>query len=128
VIRQFDLATGNELAAVTVQSGANLHYFAQRAGQLYVAGLDAQKVFRLDVAADDSLTLAGDLPAANPASIAFSESGREMFVSGHRTSSIVARYDLVTGGDASDGGDSWLATTDILAGSSLGGVAMLPIR
>ncbi|MBV8760374.1 MAG: hypothetical protein JO257_23985 [Deltaproteobacteria bacterium] len=40
VIRQFDLATGNELTAVTLQTTGNLHFFAIRTGELYVAALD----------------------------------------------------------------------------------------
>ncbi|MBL0220848.1 MAG: hypothetical protein IPQ07_44130 [Myxococcales bacterium] len=122
VIRQFALPGGTELAATTIPSTATLHYFALRQGQLYVAALDDNKVYRFQLAADDSLSALPSIDAQAPIAVAFSESGLEMFVTGHRTSNLVMRYRYAAATD------SWEPTTELALPSSLGGVSMLPIR
>ena len=122
VIRQFALPAGTELAPTTIPSTATLHYFAIRQGELYVAALDDAKVYRFQIAADDSLTAIDAIDAQAPIGVAFSEDEQEMFVTGHRTSNLVQRYRYVPASD------TWEATTEVPLASSLGGVAMLPIR
>lgn len=121
-IRQFDVATGMELAAVTLGTSGNLHYMAIRQDQLYVAALADNKVYRYDIEADNSLTFVDGFDAAGAIAVAFSEDETEMFVSGHLTSDIVSRFAY----DAA--GDTWTHTTDIDVAVSLGGVAVLPTR
>lgn len=123
VIRQFALPAGTELAALTLPGTQNLHYMAIRGGQLYVAALDAGMVHRFQILPDDSLAaLPGIAAPQNPVAVAFSEDGNEMFVTGHRSSSLIARYEYEAAFDA------WTGTTDVMTSGSLGGVAMLPIR
>ena len=123
VIRQFALPAATELAPLTLPVAANLHFAAVHEGQLYVAGLDVAKIYRYQINADDSLT---ELPAIdtvpNPAAVAFSEDGQEMFVPGHRTTTQIARLRH----DAA--GDTWTPLAEISVAGSLGGVAVLPIR
>lgn len=123
VIRRFELATGTELS-VTMASGApGLHFMAQRQGQLYVAAIDAAKIYRFQINADNTLAELTSIDTIqNPSAVAFSESSEEMFVAGHRTTPVVGRYrfDLAN--------DTWLPTTELALGASTGGLVMLPIR
>ena len=122
-IRQFALPAGTELAPLTLPVAANLHFIAVHAGRLYLAGLDVAKIYRYRIESDDALTeLAAIDTVPNPAALAISEDGMEMFVPGHRTTTQIARltYQPQT--------DSWSSTTEISVAGSLGGIAMLPIR
>ena len=120
-LHQFDLATGAELAAVTVAgSGTQLHFFAQRGTELYVAGLSDNAIHRFEMASDGTLTFVADIAADSPVGVAFSADGLEMFATGHRDSDLLDRYRY----DAAT--DSWTKTDAIDEGSSLGGIAVLP--
>ena len=118
----FDVATGSELAAATLATTGNLHFMAVREGQLYVAALADDKVYRYDIAGDNSLTFVEGIDSPSPGAVAFSEDETEMFVSGHRDSFIVARFDY------DPGTASWTRAGEIDVGVSLGGLAMLPTR
>ena len=119
-IRQFDLISGTELTPVTVPSNVGgLHYFGFRGGQLYVAGLYDDVVYRYAVDANNNLTLAGTISMNDPAAIAFSPDGLEMFVSGHRTSDVIYRFKY-----QSD--DTWLEEAVFDAQSSLGSILVIP--
>ena len=120
VIRQFDLATGNELTAVTLQTTGNLHFFSVRARELYVAALDDNKVYRFTLDANDEPTMKQSIDASAPVGIAFSADGGEMYVTGHRTSDLVQRYLY----DASS--DTWMPNGTMDLGTSLGGVVIAP--
>ena len=123
VIRRFDLATGMELSATTATGAPGLHFMAQRQGQLYVAAIDAAKVYRFQINANDTLSeLAPIDTIANPSAVTFSESSQEMFVAGHRATPVVGRYrfDVVN--------DAWTPTSELPLGASTGGLVMLPIR
>jgi DNA-binding beta-propeller fold protein YncE len=120
VIRQFDLSTGTELTAVTLSTAGNLHFFAVRTGDLYVAALDDNKVYRYAIAANDDLTFVQAIDATSPVGVAFSADGMEMYVTGHMSTDVVQRYAY----DAST--DTWIATGSMDLGSSLGGIVILP--
>ncbi len=123
VIRRFELATGTELPATTASGAPGLHFMAQRQGQLYVAAIDAAKVYRFQINANNTLSeLAPIDTIANPSALTFSESSQEMFVGGHRSTPVVGRYrfDLAN--------DTWIPTTELPIAASTGGVVMLPIR
>ena len=120
LIHQFDLATGAELAPITVANGGELHFFAIRDGDLYVGGLSDGAVHRYRIGAGGALAFVQDIAADSPVSVAFSADGLEMFVTGHKTSDLLDRfrYDAPT--------DSWIKTDAIDQGASLGGIAILP--
>lgn len=65
-IRQFDLESGTELAAVTLATRGNLHYLAIRKGQLYAAALDDGRVYRYDIQADDALSFVDAISVPSP--------------------------------------------------------------
>ena len=119
-IRQFELATGTELAAITVVAPSNpdLHFFAYRLGDVYVAGLDTQLVYRYHLEANDDLTFVETIAAASPIGIAFSADGSEMFVTGHRTVDLIQRYTF--------DGTTWQPTGTQDLGSSLAGIVIVP--
>lgn len=121
-IHQFDVATGTELAAITVGgAGTQLHFFAQRGiDELYVCGLSDNAIHRFHMAADGTLTFVEDIAADSPIGVAFSADGLEMFAPGHRDSDLLDRfrYDPAT--------DKWTKTDAIDETSSLGGIGILP--
>jgi len=121
VIRVFDLTNaGAELPSFTVAGGANLHYLALRSGEVYVAGLDLNRVYRLTLSAASELALRDSFPADSPIGIAFSPDGREMIVAGHRASDVIQRYDY----DAAL--DTWAPGAIINTTASLGGLMIIP--
>jgi 6-phosphogluconolactonase (cycloisomerase 2 family) len=123
VIRRYDLTTNAELPATTATGAPNLHFMAQRQGQLYVAALDAARVYRFQINANNTLSeLAPIETITNPSAVAFSESSQEMFVAGHRSTPVVGRYrfDLAN--------DTWIPTSELALGASTGGLVVLPIR
>lgn len=119
-IRQFDLATNTELTPVTITAPANpnLHFFGYRLGDLYVAALDLQKVYRYHLEANDDLTFVEAIDASSPIGISFSADGMEMFVTGHRTSDLVQRYTF--------DGTTWQPAGTQDLGVSLGGILLVP--
>lgn len=121
-IHQYEIATGTELAAVTVGgTGTQLHFFAQRgAHELYVCGLSDNAIHRFAMADDGTLTFVEDIAADSPIGVAFSADGLEMFAPGHRDSDLLDRfrYDPAT--------DKWTKTDAIDEVSSLGGIGILP--
>ncbi|MFT3700269.1 MAG: hypothetical protein QM831_44405 [Kofleriaceae bacterium] len=120
VIRQWDLATNTELTPITFTTTENFHFFGYRKGDLYVAGLDGNHVYRFHIEGNDDLTMVETIDADAPIGIAFSADGEEMFITGHRTSDIVQRY-------THQADDTWAVNgTSIDLGSSLGGIAILP--
>ncbi len=120
VIRQFDLTTGNELASVTLQTTGNLHYFAFRKGELYVAALGDNKVYRYTVDTNDDLTFKQAIDASQPIGVAFSADGEEMFVTTHYNADVIERY-LYRASD-----DTWQSQGTMNVGSSLGGIVIVP--
>lgn len=123
IVRRFTIATSTELPVTTATGAPGLHFMAQRQGQLYIAAIDAAKVYRFQINADNTLAeLAPIDTIANPSAVTFSESSQEMFVAGHRSTPVVGRYryDLAN--------DTWIATTELSISASTGGVVMLPIR
>jgi WD40 repeat protein len=123
VIRRFDLSNGTELSPTTATGAPGLHFMAQRQGQLYVAAIDAAKIYRFQINANNTLSeLAPIETITNPSAVTFSESSQEMFVAGHRTTPVVGRYrfDLAN--------DTWIPTEELALGASTGGLVMLPIR
>jgi len=119
-IRSFAIASGAELAPVTLASTGNLHYFAYRLGDVYVAALDDNMVYRYHLEANDDLTYVQAIAAASPIGIAFSADGAEMFVTGHQSVDLLQRYTY----DAAS--DSWTPSGTMDLGSSLGGVVLVP--
>ncbi len=117
-IRQFDLATGTELPATTLTTAGDLHFFALRLGELYVAALDDNKVYRYRLDANDDLTYVDATDAASPIGIAFSADGSEMFVTGHRTVDLLQRYTY--------DGTTWQPAGTQDLGSSLAGIVIVP--
>ncbi len=122
VIRMFDLGTGAEATPLTLGTTANLHFMAIRQGQLYAAALADGKVYRFDIGVDNGLTLVEAIDSPTPVAVAFSEDETEMFVSGHLSGDLVARFRY----DATE--DTWTRTGEIVVSVSLGGVVMLPTR
>ena len=120
VIRQFDLVTGDELTPITLQTTATLHFFAVRKGELYVAALDDNKVYRFSLDADDNPTMVQAVDASAPVGVAFSADGGEMYVTGHRTSDLLQRYLY------DPGTDTWMPNGTMDLGTSLGGVVIAP--
>ena len=120
VIRQFDLETGNELASVTLQTTGNLHYFAFRKSELYVAALGDNKVYRYTVDGNDDLTFKQAIDASQPIGVAFSADGEEMFVTTHYNADVIERYRY----RATD--DTWQSQGTINVSSSLGGIVIVP--
>jgi len=119
-IRVFDLATSAELPATTVSGQGGLHYFAYRLGDVYVAGLYDNAVYRYHLDANDDLVFVQLIAAQAPIGVAFSADGAEMFVSGHLTVDLLQRYTY----DA--GSDTWMPSGTMDLGSSLGGLALVP--
>jgi len=120
-IRQFDLQTGSELASLTVSTqDAGLHGFEILRGELYAAGLYADTVYRFSIQPNNDLLLLDSANINDPAAIEFSPDGREMFVTGHRTSDVLYRF----GYDHQ--ANSWVHTGDFDAQSSLGDILMIP--
>ena len=119
-IRSYDLATGNMTTAATITDAPRLFYMAVMNGELYLAALDVNKVYRLSIAASDNLTLKDSFGADGPIAIAFSPDGNEMFTSGHLTSDIIDRF----GYNAQ--ADSWMPTMSVTTPSSLGGIVVIP--
>jgi hypothetical protein len=85
-------------------------------GELYVAGVDNNLVFRFMIGADDGLTIKDTITADAPVAVGFSPDGYEMFTSGHLTSDFIDRFSY----DAAS--DKWSPTTKLETTSSLGGV------
>jgi len=116
IIRRFDLASGQELPPIQTpgSAGGGLHYLRAHQGLLYVAALYDDRVYRYRILPDDSLDLIDYLEMNDPVTVAFSPDGAEMFVSGHRTSSLIYRflYSSATGG--------WQEEAPVDAGQSLG--------
>ena len=122
VIRQFDLATGVELAGVIVPSNVGgLHFFQIQAGRLYVAAPSDNCVYRYTIGANDDLTLVDAITNAQAAiAVTLSPDGQEMFVSGHKTSDLIYRF----AHNRQD--DSWTDMGTVDTGSSLGGILTIP--
>jgi DNA-binding beta-propeller fold protein YncE len=120
LIRSFDLATGTEVAATTLSSSGVLHYLAYRLGDVYVAALADNMVYRYHLAANDELTYVQAIAAESPVGVAFSADGAEMFVTGHQTVDLLQRYTY----DAAS--DTWMSSGTMDLGSSLGGVVIVP--
>ncbi len=122
VIRQFDLATGAELAGVVVPSGVGgLHYLQIFAGRLYAAAPSDNCVYRYTIGADDNLTFVDSInntPAG--VGIALSPDGQELFVSGHAVSDLIYRFEY------NSQNDSWTASGTFDTGSSLLGLLAIP--
>ena len=120
-IRVFDLATGVEGTPVTVGGPTkNFHFFAVREGELYVAALDTDEVYRFPIGTDDVLGTPTAIAAPSPIAIAFSQDGGEMYVTGHRDTFVISRFTY----QASD--DSWQPGTELTSTISLGGITMAP--
>ncbi len=120
-IRQFDLATGAELPSVKVPTGiGGLHYLRIHRGDLYVAALSDDRVYRYHLDAANNLVLLGYLPMNDPADVDFSPDGQEMFVTGHRSSDLIYRFRL--NADAA----TWAEVSALDSGSSLGAVLVIP--
>ena len=111
---------GNELASVTLQTTGNLHYFAFRKRELYVAALGDNQVYRYTVDANDDLAFKQAIAASQPIGIAFSADGEEMFVTSHYNADVIERYRY----QASD--DTWMSMGTINVSSSLGGIVIVP--
>lgn len=121
VIRQFDLTDGGaELTPVIVAGSPNLHFMNILNGQLYAAAFGSSEILRYDIEANNDLTIRDATPASFPISVAFSPDGLEMYAAGHLSSSELSRftYDPIL--------DVWVPTTPFPAGSSLGGILILP--
>ncbi|MEP6864516.1 MAG: WD40 repeat domain-containing protein [Deltaproteobacteria bacterium] len=119
-IRSFDLATGTEVGTTTLSSSGVLHYLAYRLGDVYVAALADNMVYRYHLAANDDLTYVQAIAAESPVGVAFSADGAEMFVTGHQTVDLLQRYTY----DAAT--DTWMSSGTMDLGSSLGGVVIVP--
>jgi DNA-binding beta-propeller fold protein YncE len=120
VIRQFDLATGAELPAVALATTGTLHFFAFRRGELYVAALGDDMVYRYTIDASDQPTFSQAIAASSPIAVAFSADGEEMYVTGHLASDILQRYTHDTGSD------TWIPAGTMDLGVSLGGIVIVP--
>jgi DNA-binding beta-propeller fold protein YncE len=120
LIRSFDLTTGTEAATITLSSSGVLHYLAYRLGDVYVAALADNMVYRYHLEANDDLTYVQAIAAQSPVGVAFSADGAEMFVSGHQTVDLLQRYTY----DAQT--DTWTPSGTMDLGSSLGGVVIVP--
>lgn len=120
VIRQFDLTTGSELPAVTLATQGNLHYIEVHRGELYAAALNDNLVYRYAMLANNDLALRRTYNAFAPIDVTFSPDGREMFVSGHRESDEVYRFNY------DENSDDWVFASQFSSGSSLGALLVLP--
>jgi DNA-binding beta-propeller fold protein YncE len=122
VIRQFDLATGAELAGVVVPSGiGGLHYFQIVAGRLYVAAPSDNCVYRYLIGTNNDLTLVDSITNTLAAiAVTLSPDGQEMFVSGHKVSDLIYRFEY------HPQNDSWTDLGTVDTGSSLGGILTIP--
>jgi hypothetical protein len=118
-IRQFDLSDGMEGATVTVPGNAALHALSLRDKLVYVAGLNDNMVHRLTLGDDDNLIYKDAIEGSQPASIAFSPDGMEMFVGGHRASNVIDRF----GFDVAN--QMWKTPITVNTGYSLGSVLVL---
>src|SRR5262249_38281491 len=115
------LGTNDELASVVVAGASpNLHYFAIRDGELYVAALGDAKVHRFTIQTGDDLLFRDSFDAASPASIAFSPAGDEMFTAGHLTDDVIDRFRF----DAQN--DTWIEVGTTTTATGLGGLLVLP--
>lgn len=120
-IRVFDLASGVEGTPVVLGGATkNLHYFALRDGELYVAALDTGEVYRFPIGDGDVLGTPTVIDAPSPIAITFSQDGGEMYVTGHRDTFVISRF--AYRGD----GDTWEHTGDLTSDVSLGGITMAP--
>ncbi len=107
-IEQFDLTTGATLATVTVPGGSvGFHFMAVVGKDLYVPAVYGGVVYRFTIGPTDDLTQKDTTPADAPIAVAFSPSGKEMFVAGHLSANVIDRFRY----DAAK--DTWIATTKI---------------
>lgn len=120
VIREFDLASGNEVTGVTLATTGNLHFFAFRKGELYVAALGDNQVYRYTLDANNDLSFKQMISANQPVGVAFSADGGEMYVTGHFSSDVLQRYIY------DSGTDTWTPTGTMNLGASLGAVVVVP--
>ncbi len=91
-IRHFDLASGKELSSTTPEGAGVLHYLRRRGpSELFVAAYGVGKVHRYAMATGGDLTLKESLSANAPIGMAFSADNLEIFIAGHRTSSVFER-------------------------------------
>ena len=120
-IRQFDLS--NNAAALPdfmVTGPPRLFNMAVHNGLLYVAAVDASKIYRLTIGATDDLTLKDSIAADGAVSLAFSPDGTEMFTAAHLTSEFIDRFSH----NAAD--DTWTSAAKVMTPSSLGSILVLP--
>jgi hypothetical protein len=115
-IRQFDLSSGTELTAVTIQTATRLQQIALRgSSELYVADPDNGTVYRFVLDASDNPVLKESIAGADaPIGVAFSPDGLQMFTGGHLNSDIIDRYQY------NAQSDTWTPTTKFTAPASLG--------
>lgn len=119
-IRQFDLTTGAELPSVNVPSGVGgLHYMKVLKRVLYVAGFYDNRVYRYRLNSSNELSLLDHLDVNDPLGLDFSPDGNEMFVTGHESSSLLYRFRW------NPNSQSWIQSTTLDAGSSLGDIIVL---
>jgi DNA-binding beta-propeller fold protein YncE len=119
-IRQYDLSTGALTTAATVSSASRLFWMEIAKGDLYVAAVDGNTVYRLTIDASDDLSVKDTIPNADGAiAMAFSPDGNEMFTSGHLTTNVIDTFSY----DASSAG--WTKTAAISTPSSLAGILVL---
>ena len=117
-IRQYDLSGDSTLPAVTISAAPRLFFMAALKGTLYVPAVDANRVFRLTMDANNDLTLKDSIPADGPVSVTFSPDAQEMFTAGHQSSDLIDRFQY------SQEADSWTKTTTFTS-SSMGGIIAL---
>ncbi len=117
VIRQFPLDGGPELPPLVIPGNPNLHFFDARGDTIFVCGLDSQRIYRLKER-DGGLELIDSFAASSPVSVRVDLSGDELYVSGHRNSDVLQRFELDAG--------QWDLRFDYPTTSSLGGIELLP--
>ncbi len=119
-IRQYDLTSGMVTVAATVPSVPRLFYMAVRNGELYVAAVDVNSVYRFTIGVGGALTAKDSFAATGAIAIAFSPDATELFTSGHLTTNVIDRFAYAAGTD------EWTPVEVITTPSSLGGIMAVP--